>query len=196
MPRTVDKEAQRRIVGDALLGLVSEHGLDGVSVRTVAAAAGKSAGAVQKYFSGKDDMLRFAAELVGERVEHRMDAVDPEGGTGAVLRELVLATLPVDPPRRAEAAVRQAFATRAVHHEELAAIQRETDRAVRAALTEWFEELWEHGRLEPGADCGHLADAVIALADGFTMRMLYAPDECDSLVAALDTALARLVPVG
>ncbi|MFG3255539.1 TetR/AcrR family transcriptional regulator [Streptomyces sp. NPDC048172] len=195
MPRTVDKEAQRRIVGDALLGLVSERGLDAVSVRTVAAAAGKSVGAVQKYFSGKDDMLRFAAELVGERVEHRMDAVDPAGSTGEVLRELVLATLPVDPARRAEAAVSQAFAARAVHHEGLAAVQRETDQAVRTALAGWFEELREGGRLESGADCLHLADAVIALADGFTMRMLYSPGECGALVAALDTALARLVPV-
>lgn len=63
MPKTVDRDEQRRQIGAAVLRLASEQGLDEVSVRTVAAASGRSPGAVQKYFRTKDEMLAFAAEL-------------------------------------------------------------------------------------------------------------------------------------
>lgn len=191
MPKIVDRDAQRRAIGAALLELVSRDGLDEVSVRTVAAAAGRSAGAVQKYFRTKDEMLGFAAELAGEAVERRWAEVDPTGPPHEVLRRLVLTTLPLDDARHAEATVRFAFVTRAVHHPGLAATQREIDTDIRAALADWLGSaaLPAHGRDE----CEHIADAVIALSDGLAMRMLYTPDARAELLPALDNALRALL---
>ncbi|MGA5561563.1 TetR/AcrR family transcriptional regulator [Streptomyces platensis] len=194
VPRTVDRAEQRRQIGAAVLRLAAEQGLDEVSVRTVAAAADRSPGAVQKYFRTKDEMLTFAAELAGERFEERMAAVDSGLPPREALRALVLATLPVDADRRAEAAAQLAFATRAAHHPGLGAIRRQVDRDVRAALGGWLAAAG-HGRgPEPEADCLALADAVIALSDGLALRLLYAPDDRETLLRALDRALDALIP--
>ncbi|GAB2874143.1 hypothetical protein GCM10027074_47420 [Streptomyces deserti] len=188
MPKTVDREEQRRQIGAALLRLVSERGLDEVSVRTVAAASGRSAGAVQKYFRTKEEMLVFAAELAGERIERRMGGVDTALPLRQALRELILTTLPVDAERRAEAVAQLAFAVHAVHHPRLAAIRREVDRDVRRALAAWLEAAGH------GGGAGALADALIALSDGLALRMLYAPEEREPLLSALNQALDALVP--
>ncbi|MEV4949751.1 TetR/AcrR family transcriptional regulator [Streptomyces sp. NPDC053755] len=187
MPKSVDRPEQRRRIGAALLRLAAERGLDQVSVRTVAVASGRSAGAVQKYFRTKEDMLVFAAELAGERVEERMALVDTGLPLRRALRELVLTTLPLDEERRAEAAAQLAFAAQAAHHPRLAAIRRQVDRDVRDALTQWLQAAGCPG---PQAT----ADAVIALSDGLALRMLYTPAEHPSLLQALDRALDALTP--
>jgi AcrR family transcriptional regulator len=188
MPKTVDREEQRRQIGAALLQLVSDRGLDEVSVRTVAAASGRSAGAVQKYFRTKDEMLAFAAELVGERVERRMAAVDTSLPLRRALRELILTTLPVDTERRAEATTQLAFAVHAAHHPRLAAIRHQVDQDIRRALAAWLETA---GHTDEAAV---LADAVIALSDGLALRMLYTPQEREHLLTVLDRALDALLP--
>ncbi|GAU70386.1 putative TetR family transcriptional regulator [Streptomyces sp. NBRC 110611] len=194
MPKTVDRDEQRRQIGAAVLRLASERGLDEVSVRTVAAASGRSPGAVQKYFRTKDEMLAFAAELVGERIERRMATVDSGLPPREALRALVLTTLPVDAERRAEAAAQLAFATRAAHHPGLGAIRRQIDEDVRAALGDWLASTGHGSGPDAAADCLALADAVIALSDGLALRLLYAPGDRDTLLHALDRALDALIP--
>ncbi|MFD4370451.1 TetR/AcrR family transcriptional regulator [Streptomyces sp. NPDC058486] len=187
MPRTVDRSEQRRQIGAALLRLAGEEGLDQVSVRTVAAASGRSPGAVQKYFRSKEDLLLFASELAGERIERRMGTVDPGLPLRQALRALVLTTLPLDEERRAEAAAQMAFAVHAAHHPRLAEARRRIDRELRDALA---RRLGAAGSPLPGAT----ADALIGVCDGLALRMLYAPGEADALLAALDRALDVLTP--
>ncbi|MDN0194113.1 TetR/AcrR family transcriptional regulator [Streptomyces sp. S.PNR 29] len=187
MPRTVDREEQRRQIGTALLELASERGLDEVSVRTVAAASGRSPGAVQKYFSTKEEMLAFAAELAGERIERRMADVNTTLPLRQALRELILTTLPLDAERRADATAQLAFAVHAAHHPRLAAIRRQVDQDVRQALASWLESAGH------SADAGVIADAVIALSDGLALRMLYTSQEHEPLLRALDQGLDALL---
>ncbi|MFE5757423.1 TetR/AcrR family transcriptional regulator [Streptomyces massasporeus] len=188
MPKTVDREEQRRQIGAALLQLVAERGLDEVSVRTVAAATGRSPGAVQKYFRTKDEMLTFAAELAGERVERRMAEVDTALPLRQALRDLILTTLPVDTERHAEATAQLAFAVHAAHHPRLAAIRRQVDQDIREALVTWLESAGHE------THAAAVADAVIALSDGLALRMLYSPLEHEHLLTVLDHALHTLIP--
>lgn len=188
MPKIVDREEQRRQIGAALLQLVAERGLDEVSVRTVAAATGRSPGAVQKYFHTKEEMLTFAAELAGERIERRMAEVNTALPLRQALRELILTTLPVDAERRAETTAQLAFAVHAAHHPRLAAIRRQVDQDVRRALAAWLESAGHETRAVA------VADSVIALSDGLALRMLYTPQEHEHLLTVLDQALDALVP--
>ncbi|CAM5356754.1 TetR/AcrR family transcriptional regulator [Streptomyces coeruleorubidus] len=188
MPKSVDREAQRRQIGAALLQLVAERGLDEVSVRTVAAATGRSPGAVQKYFRTKDEMLTFAAELAGERIERRMAEVNTALPLRQALRDLIRTTLPVDAERRAEATAQLAFAVHAAHHPRLAAIRRQVDQDIRQALATWLESAGHE------THAAALADAVIALSDGLALRMLYTPQEHEHLLTVLDRALDTLIP--
>src|SRR5690606_7507379 len=50
MPRHVDRSERRTAVGHALMRIVARDGMEAVSVRSVAAEAGMSVGAVQRYF--------------------------------------------------------------------------------------------------------------------------------------------------
>ncbi|MFF5846482.1 TetR/AcrR family transcriptional regulator [Streptomyces massasporeus] len=188
MPKTVDREEQRRQIGAALLRLVAERGLDEVSVRTVAAATGRSPGAVQKYFRTKDEMLTFAAELAGERVERRMAEVDTTLPLRQALRDLILTTLPLDAERRAEVTAQLAFAVHAAHHPRLAVIRRQVDQDIGEALATWLESAGHE------AQAAAVADAVIALSDGLALRMLYSPQEHEHLLTVLDQALLTLIP--
>lgn len=102
-----------------------------------------------------------------------------------MLRRLIMATLPLDAERRAESLVWAAFAARAAHQPDLAAILVEIEQAVRADLA---IRLAFTSHNDPPA----LADALLAVADGLALRMLYAPEERQTLLNALDTALDRL----
>jgi TetR/AcrR family transcriptional regulator, transcriptional repressor of bet genes len=60
MPKQVDHDERRREIAAAVLRLVTTRGVESASLRSVAAEAGVSMGAVQHYFKTKDEMLRFA----------------------------------------------------------------------------------------------------------------------------------------
>ncbi|MGK5632559.1 TetR family transcriptional regulator, partial [Streptomyces sp. URMC 123] len=48
MPRQIDHEERRRLIADAVCALADRRGLEGVTLRDVAAEAGVSMGAVQR----------------------------------------------------------------------------------------------------------------------------------------------------
>ncbi|MGL5817052.1 MAG: TetR/AcrR family transcriptional regulator, partial [Phycicoccus sp.] len=60
-----------RIV-DAVIDLVAERGMEGVSVRAVAGRAGVSIGAVQHHFPTKEAMLLAANDRIGTVVVERI----------------------------------------------------------------------------------------------------------------------------
>ncbi|MFK8850395.1 TetR/AcrR family transcriptional regulator [Streptomyces sp. Ac-502] len=82
MPKKVDHEARRREISQALWRIASTRGLEGASLRDVAAEAGISLGRLQHYFRTKDEMLVFALRyietLAQERIRARIEALDGE----------------------------------------------------------------------------------------------------------------------
>ncbi len=76
MPKIVDHDARREEIAQALWRVVRRDGIRAASVRTIAAEAGWSAGAVRYYFPDQDGLLSFAMDLVsapGRRPDHRAD---------------------------------------------------------------------------------------------------------------------------
>jgi hypothetical protein len=53
--------------------------------------------------------------------------------------------------------------------------------------------LEQSGEVRHDVDPGVLADAVLALADGITARMLYTRDQDEALLLAVDVALSSLL---
>lgn len=79
-----------QLVMDAVVRVLVRDGLDGLSVRRVAAEAGVSIGAVQHHFATKDALLVAAAEHVTTQFKSRADeltrrALAEEGPTAAFL---------------------------------------------------------------------------------------------------------------
>ena len=62
MPKIVDHEAQRERFIHATMRLVARDGLEGVTMRAVAAEAGLSYGSLFHYFQSKDDLLMHVVQ--------------------------------------------------------------------------------------------------------------------------------------
>jgi len=60
MPKIVDHDLQRVKFAEAAMSLIARDGLEGVTMRAVAAEAGLSYGSLFHYFSSKDELLMHA----------------------------------------------------------------------------------------------------------------------------------------
>ncbi len=112
MPARIDPDQRRRDVIDAAFRCVVAEGLEGVSFRKVAAAAGLNVGSVRHYFADHHDLLTAAAQEAGDRMGARLaghptDRLRGLKGQSAVdaLQDLIESVMPVDSPRRDEAIV-------------------------------------------------------------------------------------------
>jgi AcrR family transcriptional regulator len=193
-PAPVDHDARRAHLSGVLERVIDERGLEGASIRAVAAAAGVSIGTVQHYFPTKDDLLRHAYRrseaAIEARIESRLEGVTDRR---VALRAIVLELLPLDPERLFAIRVAAAFAVRALYEPAL-------EREVGADLHELRRIVT--GLLD-GAGIRHArreAIALLALVDGLTDQLLYrsggvTPDDAvEVLDSHLEHVLGRTTP--
>ena len=106
MPKIVDHEERRRDLAEALWRVIVASGPQAVSIRSVAAEAGLSPGALRHYFQTREELLVFAMDLSEERVVRRMRehsrTLDPELPMVERAAGFAEHMLPLDETRRAE----------------------------------------------------------------------------------------------
>ncbi|MHA7246412.1 TetR/AcrR family transcriptional regulator [Arthrobacter tecti] len=177
---------KQEVFAASALDLIVRGGIQAVSVRTVAADAGWSVGALQKTFPNKEALLRAAVKLLVSKVETRMDAIAFTGEAVDYLVRLVQETLPVNRLRREEALAWNAFTTEATHTPWLAEMLVAQDQRITGQL---IEALGASGASHPEM----AAAGIIAVSDGFATRLLYDPDRADELCAALEPIINHLL---
>jgi AcrR family transcriptional regulator len=196
MPKQVDHEERRQTIAAAVCRLASQRGLDGVSLRHVAAEAGVSMGLVQHYFTTKDEMLLFAYHVMSGRVEQRTMAAAsalPQPPTArSLLRVLLTAMVPHDAASRFEAPLWVAFLARAILEERLAAPLREGGRALLDFVAEQLRSAQQSGEAVKTVDPELEAVSLLALADGLMVQTLIEPDRARTAMATLDYHLDRI----
>ena len=188
MPRKVDHDERRRLIADALISVAAGQGLEAVSLRHVAAAAGVSSGMVQHYFRTKDEMMAFALAVVRERSQARV--TQAVAGLGddppprLLLRTIVATLLPLDDDKRDDGRVALAFLAYAAVRPSAAAML----RADTAQMTEFIAGLL------PAPDA-RIAAGLLALMEGLGVYLLGGPytagQALDALDAPLDLVYAR-----
>jgi AcrR family transcriptional regulator len=190
------RQNRRRELTDVLLAITATRGLDQVSVREVASAAGVSIGTVQHYFATKDQMLVFAFRQVVEQTQARVAGIDsgtgPRQALAAALREM----LPLDQTRLSECRVYLAFAARAATSPALAAVQAETLSAIHAELQQALSDAAAARHQGPALDAALQARLLLAVVDGLMLDAVSAPGTLTpaDLEAALDAYLDQLLP--
>ncbi|MDT0331549.1 TetR/AcrR family transcriptional regulator [Nocardiopsis lambiniae] len=106
MPKIVDHEQRRRELADALWRIVAAEGPAGVSIRSVAAEAGWSPGALRHYFPTREELLLFAMDLSEAQAVERISGLNALLDPDLPLLERVAVhaeqLLPLDDVRRAE----------------------------------------------------------------------------------------------
>ncbi|WP_267001641.1 TetR/AcrR family transcriptional regulator [Streptomyces sp. NBC_00354] len=190
MPRQVDHDGRRRLIAEAVCSLADESGLEGVTLRDVAARAQVSMGAVQRCFRTKDEMLVFALGYVGERIGERVRARlvrSPAQSAGTALGHAATEISLLREEHRAEARVWLAFVAQAAVSKPLAG----TLKANYAALQESFTQLITEAAADAGRavplDPQREARTLLALADGLTAHVLIGhltPDEARDVLHA------------
>ena len=176
MPRIADHEERRRQIAGAVCGLISEQGLDTVTVARTAAAAGMSVGLVQHYFRTKDDMLLHAFKEVSARIRGRAEERIRAGTEhrlpiARVMAEVMAEFLPLDEARRAEFRVSRAFAGRALDAPALARVDAETAARMREDFARAVHNGKECGEVDPDLDPWPAAVRLTAVTEGLAMQV-------------------------
>src|SRR5699024_2196314 len=119
MPRIVDPAARRPETVHALRAVTHEKGLDSVSFRAVAEAAGVSIGRIQHYFASKEELIREGCAQIVAAAEDQYAEVPEDAGPRRTLWHLVASPIPITQPRRLGAAVWYAYLAKSVSEPEL-----------------------------------------------------------------------------
>ena len=176
MPKLVDHEERRRELAGAVWRVIRSRGVDRASIRTVAHEAGWSPGALRHYFTTQSELLTFAMQMVVERIEARVGALDPPPDPRRAVEQRLHELLPLDEERRAENEVWLAFAGRALVDPRLRACHEEVDEELRGACLGALQELGAGGRLRPGLDLELEAERLHGLLDGLALHTAMRPD--------------------
>ncbi|MGW3322815.1 TetR/AcrR family transcriptional regulator [Streptomyces virginiae] len=178
MPRQVDHVGRRRLIAEAVCQLADERGLEGVTLRDVAARAQVSMGAVQRCFRTKEEMLVFALGHIGEQIMERVQARlvrSPAQSAGTALGHAVTEISLLREEHRAEARVWLAFVAQAAVSEALARTLKANYATLQEAFTRLIAEAGEDA--DDADDAGRQgarreARTLLALADGLTTHVL------------------------
>ncbi|MFJ2895498.1 TetR/AcrR family transcriptional regulator [Streptomyces sp. NPDC087218] len=181
MPKQVDHAGRRHLIAEAVCRLADERGLEGVTLRDVAARAQVSMGAVQRCFRTKEEMLVFTlghiGEQVGERVRARLVRSPAQSARTALGHAATEVSL-LDEAHRAEARVWLAFLAQAAVDESLARTLRSNYAALQGVFVRLAAEAAKSaegaGAAEGAAPFDPLVEArtLLALADGLTAHVL------------------------
>ena len=187
-------ERRRAELLEAAIHLIGADGMDAVTHRAVAAAAGVPAASTSYYFRSKDelihDALRTLAERELERLKRRRDAL----GAGAADLDATteaLATWIEDQ------IANEAVALLAQYHLQLEAARHPEARAILEAWKEGTDDLAETAMRSLGARDVRTAGILLVCAiDGLRLRLLasgHEPLDAEQLRAVLRALLAGLI---
>jgi TetR/AcrR family transcriptional repressor of bet genes len=174
------------------------EGWDAISLRKVAAEAGVSVGLVQHYFSSKDEMLRFAVEMVAEdtiqRVRHRIAELPQPPAPRLLVEAALTEMIPRTSRREAEAEAAKVWIRRVDLSPESRAALSQGAPDLKAGLT---TQLLLARSAEPTytqTDAERDADALVALLDGLIFNIVAGVHTADSATAVLKGQLDYLFP--
>ncbi|MFI0727861.1 TetR/AcrR family transcriptional regulator [Streptomyces sp. NPDC021225] len=196
MPKRVDHEERRGQIAEALWRIAAARGLDGASLRDVAAEAGISLGQLQHYFTSKDDMIVFALghieRLAQHRIRTRIEALPGAPTPRVVLRETLAEMLPLDEASRTGYLVQISYFVRAVHDERLRTHAQEGIASLRAFFADQLKTAIAQGEVSADRDPDREAALLIALTDGLSAAALMEYDSPRGALDLLELHLARL----
>jgi AcrR family transcriptional regulator len=193
MPRIVDVDVRRAELTDATARVIARSGIEAATMREIAAEAGWTTGALTHYFADKRELLlaTFQSSLAARR--SRRDELH-DASTIDRLRASLNGALPIDDDRRRHWLVTLAACSHATGSPPLADAQRDAYREFRDHLILLVEEVG----LATGTGARHIAEQLIATADGIAIQAMFDPDswpaerQQGALDAQLDAVLDAL----
>ncbi|PRY68076.1 TetR family transcriptional regulator [Glaciihabitans tibetensis] len=166
MPRLVEHGQRRAEILEAVWRVVRARGLEQTTTRAIAEEAGCSLSVLAHYFGGKDEIILSAQTAVYERIVQRAFRLGGDLFGLAALEQALLAGLPLDEERVADAQVTVAFASAALSRPLLADARRRSHHEIRRLLYGCLAEARELDELGDGVTDSDVVDEFIVLVEG------------------------------
>jgi AcrR family transcriptional regulator len=195
MPKIVDHDERRAELAGAVWRIISEHGIEKVTVRNVVEEAGWSRGVLGHYFSNKDHLLLFAYQLAAERTNERFRQLAAANHGLAALRAIMLDVQALDDETRTESSVWLSFLAKAPSEPIFTEEHHQRYAAWREIVTAVYAQMVAAGEVAPTLDADLEAEAFFAFTDGLAIQTLVDPEYMtrDRVERLADAYLARLV---
>jgi len=126
VPKIVDRVERRAAIAAAAADAIAAEGIDGVTMKGIAARAGVTTGAVTHYFNDKDEVILAALLFVDAAMRSRLDVALERSES---LVDALLAALPNDPASRRDWRVWRVFTDAASRSDLLMSHYREANAA-------------------------------------------------------------------
>jgi AcrR family transcriptional regulator len=172
LPILVDHQKRRTELIDVAIDLIVEQGLNGASVRAIAARAGYSAVVVQHYFRSKNELLRLAFERVIALLQEQVECAIADRREAP---EALAVFLPADPVAARTWRVFFAFWGMALAHDDFQQAQARRSREGRDIISRVLEEC---STIPEGAAGGRSqqANRLLALIAGIAAMATFDPE--------------------
>jgi AcrR family transcriptional regulator len=187
-----ERGARERILA-AAVERIARDGIDGVRIARIAMDAGVSSSLVHYHFETREALLEQALEYSYELAgDVRLGAGEGDALESVQrLAAMVDQFLPYPGILERDWILWVELWLRAVRHPEM----RPTAARLYARMRDWFAEAIAtgvaRGELSPTADPGRIADRVLALADGYGVRVLFGDLDVEHARREIWAALAH-----
>lgn len=185
-------DAPRQRIAQAVWATISEHGIQGTTMRRVAAAGGVSVGRVQHYFTSREELLTYACQaMVDGATAGGASATpflgEPPDAPAALqeIRRLLVHAFDRSPAFRQGARAWAAYVAHAVVDEGVARVVIEAQRGMEREVA----RLLELAGRDPAA-----ARHLVPLSEGLAQRVLTGALDVPAATAEVDAALGRVPP--
>jgi TetR/AcrR family transcriptional repressor of bet genes len=172
---------RRRLLIDATMSAIYEHGLSKVTLAKIASVAGLTAGSVNFHFSSKETLLLETLTFLAEEFEQSVDKALEQAGTDPARRMTALFEASLDPeltePRKM--AVWFAFASEARARLDYKRICGAQDKKIFAITLKLCDELIHLGGKQHYMNARAMANSVQGLVDEIWQEILYAGNNYD-----------------
>lgn len=175
MPKIVDRDRQRILFAEAALRLVAREGLEGLTMRKVAAEAGLSYGSLFHYFDCKDELLLFAIQHSTAQQGRRVNEFSVRNRGLKALEQLMSDDALIDETSRDEWLVWLAFLYKAALKENFAAMHVELIDGWVARIRGLLEDAREAGEIRADVDIPFESMALWVYSAGIGQQGLLNP---------------------
>lgn len=175
MPKIVDHDQQRTMFAEAALRLVAREGLDGLTMRAVAAESGLSYGSLFHYFDSKDGLLLHAIRHSAERQGRRVSQFSAKYQGLKALEQLLYDDAIMDDGSRDEWLVWLAFLYKAALQESFAKTHAELIDGWVSRIQGLLDEARDRGEIGKDTDTGFEALALWVFSAGIGQQSLLHP---------------------
>ncbi|MBX6391598.1 MAG: TetR family transcriptional regulator [Frankia sp.] len=193
VPRTIDRDARKAKLAEAVWRIIVERGIGAVSVRSVAEEAGVVVGSLRHVFPTRAELLEFSAELMVARATERIQATPLPADLGEAAFALLRHLMPLEQESRAEMEVYIALLAESPALPRLAAIRDEANQQIAQLCGQVVAALI--GRPLDDERTVTETRRLHALVDGLALHLLVQPADADTTWATdlVRADIARLI---